>query len=106
LFEDNNWTTESFAQTLGISTFSVKCMLKELGAKKVSSRWVPHELNPAQKDSRVEICQENLDKHKHDNSMLDRIIAIDETWAKSYDPRDSQTSKQWRLLATTVIIKT
>ena len=97
LYEDNNWGTEGYAQALGVSRFSIRCMLEELGAKKVAARWVPHELNPAQKEARVEICQENFDKYKADKTILDRIIAIDETWVKSYDPRDSQSSKRWQL---------
>jgi hypothetical protein len=97
LYEDNNWGTENYAHVLGISSSTVKCMLKEMGAKKIAARWVPHELNPAQKVSRVKICEEHLKRYKADPEMLKRIIAIDETWVRSYDPRDRESSKQWRL---------
>ena len=58
LYEDNNLDTKGYAQALGVSRFSIRCMFEELGAKKVTARWVPHELNPAQKEARVEICLE------------------------------------------------
>ncbi len=32
-----------------------------------------------------------------DQEMLDRIIAIEETWLKYYDPKDYWASRQYRL---------
>ncbi len=50
-----------------------------MGAKKIASRWVPHDLTPAQKQLRADICDEHLQRYKADNDILARIIAIDET---------------------------
>jgi transposase len=97
LYEDNNWTTNDYAIALDVSQYTVHCMLHEMGVKKLSSRWVPHEFNPAQKELRVENCQEQLDSHEVDNTFLNRIISIVKTWIKSYDPKDSQASKKWTL---------
>ncbi len=70
---------------------------EEIGVKEIATRWVPHHLTPAQKKSRVNICTEHLERYNSDNEMLDRIIAIDETWLKYYDPKDYWASRQYRL---------
>ena len=97
LLEDHNWGTFEYAETLGISYWATRELLKEIGAKKIATRWVPHHLTPAQKKSRVNICTEYLERYNSDNEMLDRIIAIDETWLKYYDPKDYWASRQYRL---------
>jgi len=66
-------------ETLDISTSRTKTLLKIVGAKKVASRWVPHELEPGQKESRVQICSEHLERFNNNPDILRRIIAIDET---------------------------
>ncbi len=48
---------------------------------------------PAQKKSRVDICTEHLERYNSNHEMLDRIIAIDETWLKYYDPKDYWASR-------------
>jgi histone-lysine N-methyltransferase SETMAR len=97
LLEDHNWSTFEFAETLGLSYWATRKLLKEIGAKKIATRWVPHQLTPAQKKSRVDICTEHLERYNSDHEMLDRIIAIDETWLKYYDPKDYWASRQYRL---------
>ncbi len=97
LLEDHNWSSFEFAETLGLSYRATRKLLKEIGAKKIATRWVPHQLTPAQKKSRVEICTEHLERYNSDHEMLDRIIAIDETWLKYYDPEDYWASRQYRL---------
>jgi hypothetical protein len=68
-----------------------------IGAKKIASRWVQHELKPELKELRVNISAEHLERCKNNPDILERIIAIDETWLKSYDPRDAKSSCQWVL---------
>ncbi len=97
LLEDHNWGTFEFAETLGISYWAIKELLIEIGAKKIATRWVPHHLTPVQKRSRVDICAEHLERYSSDHEMLDRIIAIDETWLKYYDSKDYWASRQYRL---------
>ena len=38
LFEDHNWSTFELAETLGISYWATKKLLKEIGAKKIATR--------------------------------------------------------------------
>jgi len=97
LYDDRNWSTTDFAEELGVSPWAAKCMLREMHARKISSRWVPHSLNPVQKALRKEIADEHLTSHQSDPTFLERIVAIDETYVKSYDPKDIQQAKEWRL---------
>ena len=97
LNQGNYWRTEDLAQTLGISTSSTKNLLKIVGAKKAASRWVPYELKPEQKELRVNISAEHLERCNKNPDILERIITIDETWLKSYDPLDAKSSRQWVL---------
>jgi transposase len=97
LREDQNWGTFEYAETLGISYWATRELLKEIGAKKIATRWVPYQLKPAQKKLRADICAEHLERYNNDNDMLDRIIAIDESWLKYYDPKDYWASHQYRL---------
>ncbi|CAF4847578.1 unnamed protein product [Rotaria sp. Silwood1] len=48
--------------------------------KKVTSRWVSHELTDEQKQQRVQLCRENLAKFQTGSGRLCDIITGDETW--------------------------
>jgi len=85
------------AGNLGVSYWSTIRLLEEVGAKKIATIWVPHELTPVQKQKRVDIRVEHLERYNNDSEYLERIIAIDETWIRSYDPKDPFNSRQWRL---------
>jgi hypothetical protein len=38
-----------------------------------------------------------MDRNQSDPSILYRIIAIGETWLRSYDPLNPQSAAEWRL---------
>jgi len=97
LSEHDDSTEDEMATHLGVSKATVSRMINEIGAKKVCTRWVPHELNIGNKQTRIDSCQENLNMYRTSKDMLDRIIAIDESWLRSYDPQDSQSAKRWCL---------
>jgi histone-lysine N-methyltransferase SETMAR len=96
ILEDHNWGTFEYAETLGIGYWATRKLLKEIGAKKIATRWVPHQLTTAQKNLRANICTEHLERYNSDHGMLDRIIAIDETWLKYLDPKDYRAFRQYR----------
>ena len=66
-----------------------------MGANKVASVWVPHELTHEQRVLRANMAWDHFERYTDDNTILDRIIAIDETWLRSYDPKDDYASRQW-----------
>ena len=95
LNEDRSLNEHEMANMLGVSQKSISRMMQRIGMAKVASRWVPHNLTEIGKQRRVEIVTDMINWHVTDATFLDRIIAIDETWLYSYDPRDPQSRKEW-----------
>ena len=56
--------TRELASSLEYSLMTVSRGLKKLGMKKKLSQWIPHSLNSAQKEKRVQICNTLLERHK------------------------------------------
>jgi transposase len=96
LEESRSWSTNDLAYRIGISQSSMVRLLKKLGLRKVASKRVPHFLKPEQKELRANISAEHLQRYEGDHDILNRIVAIDETWVKSYDPLDASHSREWR----------
>jgi len=53
---------------------------------------VPKELNEEQKQRRVTIYQELLERQ---DDILGRVVTGDETWVYQYDPETKRLSAQW-----------
>ena len=65
ILEDRRTKVSVLAHELGISEGTVIHIIHEkLHMSKVSSRWVPRMLTPAQKKNRSDICKENLEFSK------------------------------------------
>lgn len=85
------------AEELGISKERIGEILHNyLHMNKISARWVPKMLTPLDKQRRVEtslefldLCKDNLDE------ICSRIVTVDETWIRQYDPESKQESMQW-----------
>jgi len=91
------WVLDDLSDNLGISVSTVWCMLQHLGYRKVASKYVPHTLTSSQMQARVDACKHNLERYEQDSTLLHRIVAIDETWLRSYDPKDPKTAAEWTL---------
>ena len=65
----------------GIIHGSVHKMLTQyLGMRKLSARWMPHMLSKNEKYRRMDNCRQLLRRYDSEqDSMLNRIVAIDET---------------------------
>ena len=73
--------------------------------RKIAARWVPHMLSESEKHQRVNIGCKLLKSYGEDgNEMLQRIVAIDETWIQSFEPdlTLSQTSPGFYMSAVQV----
>ena len=86
---------EELASMMGAGFRSVFRLIHTMGANRVASVWVPHYLTEDQRVLRANIALDNYDNWTDDNSILDRIIAIDENWLKIYGPQDDYASRQW-----------
>jgi len=54
---------------------------------------VPKELTEKQKQRRITICQDLLERQ---DDILGRAITGDETWVYQYDPEMKRQSAQWK----------
>jgi len=97
ILDSEGMRTEDLEYETGISHSSLMRLLKEIGAKKVKSRWLPHELTPRQEQARHNIAGKHLARYQRESGFLNKIVAIDETWIKSYNPEDSRQSSEWLL---------
>ncbi|PNF23867.1 hypothetical protein B7P43_G13737 [Cryptotermes secundus] len=87
-------TIRELAQETGLAYTTVLHILKEcLGMRKIASRWVPHDLMEMQKWLRYNTARNHLECYEREGeAFLCRIITLDKTWAKSYEPQMKRQS--------------
>jgi len=68
-----------------------KILTEDLDMRKVCAKMVPKELTEEQKQRRVTICQDLLERK---DDILGRVITGDETWVYLYDPETKRRSAQ------------
>lgn len=97
LESDRRWTCEELSQELSICPQSVLTILtQKLGMRKICARWVPHALSSEQKENRVRIAQQlRLRWRREGESFLNRIITLDETWVRAYEPELKSQTAEW-----------
>ena len=70
-----------------------KILPEDLDMRKVCTKMVPKELTEEQKQRRVTICQDLLERQ---DDILDRVIIThDETWVYQYNPGTKRQSAKW-----------
>jgi hypothetical protein len=79
MIQSRVWRLDDLVDELGVSHGSVWHMLHEMNYRKVASRYVPRVLTHAQKQLRVDRCQQHLERYEYDPNLLNRIVAIYET---------------------------
>jgi hypothetical protein len=89
-------TVREIAEACNISIGSCHDILtKELEMHCVVSKFVPRLPTQAQRDSRVAICQEILDRASEEENFPKRIITSDETRVCGYNVETKIQSSQW-----------
>jgi histone-lysine N-methyltransferase SETMAR len=95
--EDARITIRKLAFHLGTSFGSAyNIVTKELGLRRICSRWIPRVLTTEQKSSRVENCkllQNNV--LTYGNGYLNKIITADESWIHHFEPEGKVATSQW-----------
>ena len=104
---DRRLTCEEVAREIGISRGSAHAALTtNLNMRRIAARWVPHCLSEEQKTERMETAKTLLKRYiKEGESFLNRIVAIDETWIRSYEPELKRQSSEWHTPASPRPIK-
>jgi hypothetical protein len=97
ILESEGIRTEDIIYELKLSESSVLRILHDIGAKKLKSRYVPHQLTERQIQVRMNIAGKLLARYQRESDFLNKIVAIDETWLKSYDPKDTSATSEWLL---------
>jgi hypothetical protein len=101
ILDSDGMRTEGLIYETRIPETSLLPLLKEIGARKLKSRWTPHKLTSRQQHSRYNIASKHLARYQREPSFLNKIVAIDETWLKLYDPEDPRQASEWLLFGQT-----
>ena len=93
--EDTRYTVQEIEELSGIHSSSVLKILRErLGLRKICARWVPHLLTDEQKQSRVRLASQVIEKcDKCDPRRLEEIVTGDETWIYHFQPDSEAKNK-------------
>ena len=80
--EDASHTVQEIEELSGIHSSSVLKILRErLWLRKICAPWVPHLLTDEQKQSRVRLASQVIEKYDEcDPCHLEKIVTGDETW--------------------------
>ena len=72
-------------------------MTQTLQKRKVATKWVPHQLSEERKAARKRVTEERLRRYEaEDEQFLNRIVAIDETWIRDFEPQLESQSSRWK----------
>ena len=95
--EDARYTVQEIEELSGIHLSSVLKILRErLGVRKICARWVPHLLTDEQKQSRVSLASQVIEKYNNfDPRRLEEIITGDEPWIYHFQPDSKAKDKVW-----------
>jgi [histone H3]-lysine36 N-dimethyltransferase SETMAR len=95
---DRRITVRDIVSTLHISAGSVDTIIHDkLGFSKVCARWVPRQLTPDNRETRMNICSDLFERFdKEGDVFLRHIITADETWLHQFEPETKKQSMQWR----------
>lgn len=84
---DRRLTVSFIANSVGISTGSVRSKLTENLSMKVSARWVPRMLTDVQKADGVDASIRLLHRFNEDpDNFISWFLTVDETWLHHFDP--------------------
>ena len=74
----------------------MKILCERLGLHKICARWALHLLTDEQKQSRVRLASQVIEKYdKCDPCRLEEIVTGDETWIYHFQPDSKAKNKVW-----------
>jgi hypothetical protein len=84
------------SEEVGLPKTDVHRIIREyLHMRQVCAKLVPTNLSDEQKENRVLVSREILDRVTSEPDFLQRVITGDETWVFVYDPTTKRQSSQW-----------
>ena len=92
--EDAHYAMQEIEELIGIHSSSVLKIFHE--RRKMCAHWVPHLLTDEQKQSRVRLASQVIEKYdKCDPRRLEEIVIGDETWIYHFQPDSKAKNKVW-----------
>ncbi len=96
LNQDRRHTLKDMSLQTGVSVSTVhRIVHKDLRLSKLSCKFIPKLLTAEQQNFRLRLCQENLALLNRDNTLMEKVITMDESWFHKFEPETKQTSSQW-----------
>ena len=98
LDEDGRKSCEETAHEAIMQTASVfRIVTQTLQKRKVAAMWVAHQLSDEQKAARKRVAEVLLWRYKAESEqILNRIVAIHETWIRDFEPQLKFQFSQWK----------
>ncbi|PNF15400.1 hypothetical protein B7P43_G00941, partial [Cryptotermes secundus] len=95
---DRRWAARELAAEVGVCHKTLLHILHNiLGYRKIAACWVPHTMSEVQQWQRHAIAQDLLDRYQREgDDFLGRIVTLDETSARSYEPHLKRQSNEWK----------
>jgi len=94
--ENHRLTIREVSEEVGRGRSSCHTILTEnLKMTRVAAKFVPLLLTEEQKQNRVSVTQDLLDRSNTDEIFLKKVIRVDKTWVYSYDVETKVQSTQW-----------
>ena len=96
--ENRNCTLDDVAARYSVSEGTAHAILSlHLNMRKLKQQWVPHTLTTEHRETRVRLSTCHLQREQREGArFLERIVAGDETWVKSFEPELPQQTAIWR----------
>jgi len=96
LDRDRRLSVRLMAEEVGLPKTDVhRIITEDLHMRKICAKLVPKNLSDEQKDNRVLVSRELLDRVTSEPNFLQRVITGDETWVFEYDPTTKRQSSEW-----------
>ena len=94
---DRRLTIREMSLELNLSFYAVQSILtKDLTTQWVSAKFIPKLFLDEQKQHRLQVAQEMINRSENDPDLLNRVITGDESWICGYNPETKAQSSQWK----------
>ena len=94
---DRRLTVRMIADELGMNSERVcRITTEDLAMRKICAKMVPRLPNEAQKERRVQVCQDILEQLETEPNLLKRVVSGDESRIFEYNPLTKRQSLEWK----------
>lgn len=98
LRDNRSWSLTELSLETSIPYSTVRDIIEaKLGYRKILGHWIPHELTEDQKIFRVNASRDNVLRFRRHPKLLDRTLAIDESWIPMSSTATRDQAKSWML---------